>query len=112
VIRRLEDRRELTGLAEPVVVNCAGLGAGALIGDQEIMPLKGQLTLLMPQPEVDYSTFGAASPVAGGFVHMSPRRDGIALGGTSVEGDWSLEPDPDARSRIVEAHIDLFARMG
>ena len=61
---------------------------------------------------VDYSTFGAASPVAGGFVHMSPRRDGIALGGTSVEGDWSLEPDPDARSRIDEAHIDLFARMG
>ncbi len=112
VIRRLEDRRELTGLAEPVVVNCAGLGAGALIGDEEIMPLKGQLTLLMPQPEVDYSTFGAASPVAGGFVHMSPRRDGIALGGTSVEGDWSLDPDPDARSRIVEAHIDLFARMG
>ena len=57
------------------------------------------------------STFGAAVASAGGFVHMSPRSDGIALGGTSVEGDWSLEPDPDARRRIVEAHIDLFARM-
>jgi hypothetical protein len=50
-------------------------------------------------------------PSAGGFVHMQPRSDGIALGGTSVEGDWSLEPDEDARRRIVEAHIDLFGRM-
>ena len=42
---------------------------------------------------------------------MQPRADGIALGGTSVEGDWSLEPDEAARQRIVDAHIDLFARM-
>ena len=112
VIRRLEDRRDLATLDEPIVVNCTGLGAGALVGDAEIRPLKGQLTLLVPQAEVDYTTFGAASPQAGGFVHMAPRRDGIALGGTSVEGEWSLEPDREARERIVESHIDLFTRMG
>lgn len=112
VIRRFESRRGLAALAEPIVVNCTGLGAKELVGDPELTPLKGQLTLLMPQPEVDYSTFGSAMPSAGGFVHMSPRSDGIALGGTSVEGDWSLEPDPEARRRIVEAHIDLFSRMG
>ena len=111
VIRSLEGRRALAALPEPIVVNCAGLGAGALVGDEEIRPLKGQLTYLIPQTEVDYSTFGAATPSAGGFVHMSPRRDGIALGGTSVEGEWSLEPDEEARRRIVDAHIDLFARM-
>jgi hypothetical protein len=42
---------------------------------------------------------------------MQPRSDGIALGGTSVEGDWSLDPDDEARRRIVEAHVDLFSRM-
>ncbi|MDX1492819.1 MAG: FAD-dependent oxidoreductase [Longimicrobiales bacterium] len=112
VIRRFESRRGLAALPEPVVFNCTGLGARDLVGDPELTPLKGQLTLLVPQPEVDYSTFGSATPSAGGFVHMSPRSDGIALGGTSVEGDWSLEPDPQARRRIVEAHIDLFSRMG
>jgi len=112
VIRRFESRRGLAMLPERIVVNCAGLGAKALVGDPELTPLKGQLTLLMPQPEVDYSTFGSAMPSAGGFVHMAPRHDGIALGGTSVEGDWSLEPDAEARRRIVEAHIDLFTRMG
>ena len=92
-------------------MNCTGLGSAELVGDAELTPLKGQLTILVPQPEVDYSTFGAAMPVPGGFVHMAPRQDGIALGGTSVEGDWSTEPDPEAMRRIVEAHIDLFARM-
>lgn len=111
VIRRFESQRSLSVLPESVIVNCTGLGAKALVGDGELTPLKGQLTLLMPQKEVDYSTFGAASQTAGGFVHMLPRRDGVALGGTSVEGDWSLDPDPDALRRIVEAHIDLFSRM-
>jgi D-amino-acid oxidase len=111
VIRKFRSRRELATLTEPVIVNCTGLGAGELVGDDEIMPVKGQLTHMMPQPEVDYSTFGSASPTAGGFVHMQPRSDGIALGGTTEEGEWSLEPDPDARQRIVDAHIDLFARM-
>jgi glycine/D-amino acid oxidase-like deaminating enzyme len=110
-IRKLEGRRAIAALPEPIVVNCAGLGAGELVADSEIRPLKGQLTHLIPQVEVDYSTFGSATPSAGGFVHMSPRSDGIALGGTSVEGDWSLEPDEEARRRIVEAHIDLFSRM-
>ena len=110
-IRRFESRRDLAALPEGIVLNCTGLGSKALLDDEELTPLKGQLTLLMPQEGVDYSTFGAASPMAGGFVHMSPRSDGIALGGTSVEGEWSLEPDPEARQRIVDAHIDLFSRM-
>jgi len=111
VIRTFDARGDLVTLPEPIIVNCTGLGARDLVGDQGLTPLKGQLTLLMPQRDVDYSTFGAASPQAGGFVHMSPRSDGIALGGTSVEGEWSLEPDAEARRRIVEAHIDLFSRM-
>ena len=112
VIRTFASRADLVALDEPTVVNCTGLGARDLVGDPELTPLKGQLTLLIPQAEVDYSTFGSATPVPGGFVHMQPRADGIVLGGTSVEGDWSLEPDEEARRRIVEAHIDLFGRMG
>jgi glycine/D-amino acid oxidase-like deaminating enzyme len=111
VIRRFDSMRALAALSQDVIVNCTGLGAGALVGDPEIRPLKGQLTHLMPQPDVDYSTFGSATPSAGGFLQMQPRSDGIALGGTSVEGDGSLEPDEGARRRIVEAHIELFGGM-
>jgi glycine/D-amino acid oxidase-like deaminating enzyme len=110
VIRRFDTPRDLAGLDEPTVVNCTGLGSRELFGDRELTPLKGQLMVLVPQQDVNYATFGGL-PGAGGFIHMQPRADGIALGGTSVEGDWSLEPDEEARRRIVGEHMRLFDEM-
>ena len=37
-------------------MNCTGLGAKALFGDEELTPVKGQLTFLLPQPEIAYCT--------------------------------------------------------
>jgi glycine/D-amino acid oxidase-like deaminating enzyme len=108
VIRKFETPRDLMSLNEPLVVNCTGLGAGALFGDKEIMPVKGQLTLLVPQPEVNYRTGGGGN---GRGVGMNPRADGIALSGTQERGSWSLEPDEQARQRIVGNAIQLFAAM-
>ena len=58
VIRELEDKRDLMSLTEPIIVNCTGLGARDLFDDEEVVPYKGQLTLLVPQSEVDYETSG------------------------------------------------------
>jgi glycine/D-amino acid oxidase-like deaminating enzyme len=110
VIRRFETPRDLLAVEESTIVNCTGLGSHDLFGDRELTPLQGQLTVLVPQEDVNYATFGGL-PGAGGFIHMQPRADGIALGGTSVEGEWSLEPDEEARQRIVEAHMRLFDSM-
>ena len=111
-IRSFGTRRDLMELEEDLIVNCTGLGAGELFADDEIMPVKGQLTMLVPQPEVDFATSGGIpGRNRSGFVHMMPRRDGIALGGTSQRGEWSLEPDEEARRRIVEAHMELFNAM-
>jgi glycine/D-amino acid oxidase-like deaminating enzyme len=111
VIRKFDTMRELATLTEDVIVNCTGLGSGELVGDPEIRPTKGQLTHLVPQQEVDYSTFGGLRPSPSGFLQMQPRGDGIALGGVSEQGNASLEPDEDARRRIVDAHIELFSSM-
>jgi len=40
-----------------------------------------------------------------------PRTDGIALGGTSERGVWTLEPNEGARQEVVDQHIQLFAAM-
>ena len=113
VIREFRDRSQVAALDEAAVVNCTGLGARRLFGDDELIPVKGQLTMLVPQPEVNWGTFGGIpGSDSGTFVHMQPRRDGIVLGGTTEEGEWSLEPDEEARRRIVRAHIELFAAMG
>ena len=111
VIREFETPRDLMTLDEPVVVNCTGLGARELFGDNELIPTKGQLTVLVPQPEVNYRTSGGITPQPGIGIHMMPRADGIALGGTSQRGVWSLEPDEEARRRVVEGHMALFGAM-
>jgi glycine/D-amino acid oxidase-like deaminating enzyme len=114
VIRKFETPRDVTTLSENLIINCTGLGAKALFNDPELMPLKGQLTILVPQSEVMYSTSGGArAPVTpdAGFIHMMPRSDGIVLGGTSIRDDWSLTVNEKERQRIVDTHIELFNLM-
>ena len=114
VIRKFDTPRDLAALAEPIVMNCTGLGARDLFNDQELVPLKGQLTVMVPQPEVNYGTNGGdrAPQAPGGLpIHMMPRSDGIILGGTSQRGVWTLEPDESERKRVVDAHIAVFSAM-
>jgi D-amino-acid oxidase len=104
VVRELRGREEVQSLPEPVVVNCTGLGAKALFGDEEIVPVKGQLTFLLPQPEVDYI-------VIGGSLYMFPRRDGILLGGTFERGVWETDVNEEARQHILAGHRARFDGM-
>jgi D-amino-acid oxidase len=46
VVREFSAPAAVAELPEPVVVNCTGLGAAALFGDRELIPLKGQLVVL------------------------------------------------------------------
>jgi len=105
VIRDFPNLEAVLALREPAVVNCTGLGAKALFNDAELTPVKGQLSFLIPQPEVDYCTVGP------GGLYMFPRRDGILLGGTHEEGNWDLEPDAAQTERIVSGHAALFGGM-
>jgi D-amino-acid oxidase len=104
VVRELASREQVRELPEPVIVNCTGLGAKALFGDEELEPVKGQLTFLLPQPEVDYMVITEG-------LYMFPRRDGILLGGTFQHNVWSLDVDEEARRRIVTGHRALFDGM-
>ena len=101
VVGELRNREEVQALPEPVVVNCTGLGATALFGDLELMPIRGQLTFLLPQPEVDYIVIRDS-------FYMFPRADGVLLGGTFDRGNWSLEVDDEVRRRILAGHRALF----
>jgi D-amino-acid oxidase len=103
-VRPFSSAGEVLALPEPVIFNCSGLGAGALFGDRELVPVKGQLTFLLPQPEVNYNLIS-------GDLYMFPRTDGILLGGTYETGQWSTAPDLTAKSRILAAHRQLFHGM-
>jgi len=114
VIRKFDTPRDLMSLAQPIIINCTGLGSRTLFADDEIIPLKGQLTHFVPQPEINYQTASDTRNAAlrGNIgIHMMPRTDGIALGGTSERGLWTLEPNEQARQEIVDQHIQLFRAM-
>jgi D-amino-acid oxidase len=101
VVREFHHRDDVLRLDERLVINCTGIGARALFGDDQLVPIKGELVLLVPQPEIDYILF------AGEF-YMFPRSDGILLGGSRGMGDWSTEPDPAVVARIVDGHRTIF----
>ncbi len=104
VVREFESLDQLLGLSEPVLVNCTGLGAKVLFDDEELHPINGQLTVLLPQPDINYL-------MVSGELYMMPRRDGIVLGGTHEEDEWSLEPSDSAMRRLMDGHMEFFGAM-
>lgn len=113
VIRKFESPSDLMTVDESLVINCTAMGSRELFGDQELTPVKGQLTFLVPQPEVNYIINGILRSPDGSLhrVGTMPRSDGIALGFMALRGVWSLEPDEDVIKRTVEAHIAFYEVM-
>ncbi len=105
VVRELRSLDDVAALPEPLVVNCTGLGARALFGDDTLIPIKGQLAVIAPQPAIDYGVIGDG-------LYLFPRRDGLQLGGTRDRGDGSTTTDPAVTARLIEGHLRLFAGMG
>ena len=104
VLRSFERIEQVQALPQRVVVNCTGLGAGALFGDAGILPIRGQLAFLRPQPEVDYIVIQRGR-------YMCPRSDGILLGGTFERGEWDATPQRGDTDRIVADHAAFFDAM-
>jgi len=104
VVQELHSTAEIAAFPESVIMNCTGLGARNLFNDQELTPVKGQLTVLLPQPQVNYA-------VLFGDDYMFPRRDGILLGGTHERGAWTLDPNLEAKQRVISEHQKFFSGM-
>ena len=112
VIRNFADRTDVLSLRESVIFNCAGLGAAALFDDPNLLPAKGQLVFLPPDPAIDYMTFGGGDGGDHGFLHMFPRRDVLVLGGIFKLGDNSRNVEASETERIVREHSKLFESFG
>ena len=107
--REFHTPSEIAALPQKVVINCPGYGARALWKDESIVPVRGQIAWLMPQPEVDYGVFYEG-------VNVLSRRDGIVLqmldgGDMRGYGDDNETADPEeaktAVTRVAEARIEV-----
>ncbi len=89
---------ELEALAEPIVVNCTGYGARSLFGDDSLVPVRGQIGWLAPQPEVTYAiNYNAVSMVS--------RVDGIVIqaNGRNEMVGYGLEDETPDRAETEQA---------
>lgn len=107
VQRTFHHPSELTDLAEPVVVNCTGYGARALFGDESVVPVRGQIAWLTPQPEVTYALYYRS-------ISMVPRHDGIVIqaNGSSQMVGYGIDdetPDRAESEQALAALATLFA---
>jgi D-amino-acid oxidase len=107
-VRNFESVQDVVQLTEKIIMNCTGLGSKKLFNDTELVPVKGQLSVLLPQPEIDYA-YVAPSP--DNLLYMFPRKDGIILGGTTDKGNWSLEPNRKEGDRILREHSRLASAL-
>jgi len=107
--REFHDPQELAALPEKVVINCTGYGARALWRDESVVPVRGQIAYLIPQPEFDYALDFRD-------VNVIPRSDGIVV--QSVKGgdmhgyqDESLTPDRQESEAAVQTLAALYGRF-
>lgn len=98
VQRTFHHPSELADLAEPVVVNCTGYGARALFGDESLVPVRGQIAWLTPQPEVTYGLYYRG-------ISMVPRADGVVIqaNGASQMVGYGVEDETPDRAEAEQA---------
>jgi len=94
-------------LKEKTLINATGYGARALFLDDSLVPVRGQLARVIPQPDVNYGLFYKN-------VSFVPRRDGLVfqmVGGNDYFGcnDETVVPDVVEARDAVSTIGGLFA---
>lgn len=105
VMRHFEHPRQWAALPERTLVNATGYGARALLGDDSLVPVRGQTARLIPQPGVDYSIVWR-----GHNLQAVNRRDGILVQ-AQARGDYGnadTTPDRAASEAAVARLASLF----
>lgn len=109
VIKEFHAPSEMAHLKERVVINCPGYAAKDLWRDDDMVPVRGQIGWLLPQPEVKYGLNYRS-------VQVLSKPDGImviALENGDLKGynDGNEIVRRDESEQAVRVLEDLYARM-
>ena len=83
----------------PILINCAGLGAGKLCRDENTFPIRGQIVIVknIGLERITSVDTGRQAPI-----YIVPRDGDCILGGTAEENDWDLSVNPETSKKIIE----------
>ncbi len=95
----------LAQLPQKVAINATGYGARALWKGESIVPIRGQIAWLIPQPEVNYGVIYRDIVVLG-------RRDGIVVQAHALnEADGYNDANEDPNRNEAEAAVGVVAEL-
>jgi D-amino-acid oxidase len=80
------------------VVNCSGLAARALAGDDSVTPVRGQVVLV---EQVGLEEWTLAEAGEADLLYVVPREKVVVVGGTATEGAYEPRPDPATADAIL-----------
>ncbi|HEU5269295.1 MAG TPA: FAD-dependent oxidoreductase [Jatrophihabitans sp.] len=105
--------RPVTALAElageaPVVVNCTGLGAGRLTGDEQVKPVRGQHVIVRNPGLTEFFYEQGPGPMITNYL---PHGERLVLGGTINRGDAGMVPDAEQRDEILRRCAEVEPRL-
>ena len=108
LVRRVTRLDDVLDLDPDVIVNAAGMGAGSLVDDDTVYPVRGQI-VRVTNPGLTLSVRDEHHP--GGRAYVHPRSTDCILGGTLEEGSWSTDPDPAETAAILDRCTDIAPRL-
>ena len=101
---------------EPIIFNCAGLGAKNLTDDPRIVPVQGHLITLKNQPDLQQLQYminvkvtmpGPRGTPRDELIYFAPKDSGI-LGITFIRGQDSLTANQHEFDRLLQRCRDFF----
>jgi len=96
---------DVAALPADQVVNCTGLGARELVGDDRVRPIRGQIVVVDPIPDMDWSIS------ADGF-YLYPRRGDTVVGGTAELDVEEETTEPAVVDALLRAARRVVPRIG
>lgn len=106
----IEQKKVITfdELTEPIIINCAGLGARELNNDTKMMPVQGHLITLQNQPieQLDYLV-NIKDNATDTLLYFAPKSSGI-LGCTVIENEGGLDTNAHEFDNILKRAEAFF----
>jgi D-amino-acid oxidase len=91
------------------VVNCTGIRARELSGDDALYPVRGQVVVTTNPGITDF--FAEDSDTSAELLYILPHEEKVVLGGTAEPGRWSLTPDPAVARAIVARCAEVIPAL-
>jgi D-amino-acid oxidase len=106
IIQRYNDLIGLTN--ERIVINCTGVGAGAIMNDSKMVPTRGQIAIF-ENPDPNRLNYFFSGGCGDDITYLFCRQNDIIVGGTWETGESRPIADPVKIKSLIDSAKKIFA---